>query len=192
MNFNIYLVELLMIILVHIVNTQDACSTITPRTDLDCLASSNSKSICCYLTNDAGSRSCISKLKSELFTIKTTYKQNNMYYYLDCGIGWSKKTQNVGYTLPPTVNFDNFNKLILPNQQCGAINPQTSNQCTDSSKLGNSCCFFSQGGNTGCYYIGINYSGNSTYASMSMQCLGKYLTLSSNFVIFIFAIFLFF
>ena len=166
----------------------DACSEVKPRINTDCHTKTDSKNLCCLVTNDAGNANvCQSQTRNIISTTNSTFKTNNINYSLDCGVGAFIKNSNLGGSFPVSYYYPNYNKLVLPIQQCGSVNPIKRDDCSSFSAIGNSCCFYTKSKDTGCYYLGTKYAGNATYAGINIDCIGNYLG-KYNYFFFIFVL----
>ena len=121
------------------------CPSNNVKSRFDCFSQSNGTHLCCYKneTNDGCEAIYITNLT-----------QNKDF---DCGIDELSYKEYEFTPYRPSQP-----KIELKFQSCGRTKPEKKNHCTDYSTIMNSCCRFKFNSNeTGCYYLGKKYSGNS-------------------------------
>ena len=135
-------ISIFLLLIVQIMNDQvcggDSGKSITRN---DCFANSTSEKYCCY---DGNTTSCKLVNKNEL--------SNTLF---DCGISEENygKYEFGQYYPEQDLGVD------IGLQSCGKNGPKSRGDCTDYSQLTNSCCRFSVGGKSGCFFIGKKYLG---------------------------------
>lgn len=72
------------------------------------------------------------------------------------------------------------NTFIFKNKpSCGIINPTHSYDCSQSTTDSNTCCYYTYGSQTGCFFLGSNYIGNYRIEGLSVNCSSKLIKIIS-------------
>ena len=173
------IIILSLISLFDIISNQNECSSIKPNIKYDCYKYSAQETFCCY--NSIG-KNCTSIYKNDI--------KNNPG--LDCGIS----EENYGL-----YEFEEYHPKQplddLPFQTCGEKEPKKKQDCLEYSEISNSCCFFKEGGKTGCYYIGRKYTNDLnkksfTYNDRKIAYECYFFYINFKFYLIFFWIFIFF
>lgn len=103
-----------------------------PTSVTDCTKDNIQSEYCCYLTRKTGGASQCVKISPQNYrTTMTSYLINNVDHKIDCNI-------TAGSVTTP----------------CGGFNPQTGNDCWNSSVASNKCCFYKSEILTHCIWMG--------------------------------------
>ena len=149
-------------------STSYTCTTTNPSTPDTCYnQSTNAGNLCCYIQgiqNYSTDRMCLS-IPSDSYLGESTTRYNGKEYSISC------KTT----TTPALLS------------SCGTSSAGSQSDCATSSSYTNSCCYFSGFTSTsnksatpaGCYWLGTKYSGTVTWAGLSLNCAGDYITYST-------------
>ena len=150
----LHIILIILLISEIILDDCDAKTSVSIRND--CFSVSLPNSYCCF---DGTGQKCVKVEKKELGE-KPEY---------DCGI----TEENYG-----KYEFDEYHpkQEIEPDmglQTCGKQDPKNVEDCTEYSELGNSCCWFQNGGQQGCFLIGKRYDKDhikGNFGDISYDC----------------------
>ncbi len=170
----------------HLGQTVDNCSPVSPNVNTDCLKQSDSNNLCCYVTNDQQTSKKCQLISRVSFTVNLSVSEWNT----DCGVSAQGRPVNVGGTLQEAVTPKNTNSLVLQMNTCGIASPSVSTDCSDYSTMWNSCCMFSSANQSGCYSLGLKYSGSQQMSYYSIACEGKLTQFSLGFLLILLIIFI--
>jgi hypothetical protein len=138
------------------------CETTTPSSLNDCITNSDSTNYCCIQTNQAKVSKCVPMARSA--AVKAFDNINNDLNIIDCGV--TKSTN-------PT---ENKNTLVLDLTSCGNAPYSTVDECKASTLQTNSCCLFKSDLGTGCYSLGVSYTGTANYKdTIAITCNGQWI-----------------
>ena len=165
-----------------------SCGATDPKSIEDCIESSSTNSICCFVNIqtkvDSQNRSdtlCIFVPRSQIFitphitSLDIGSNEEDISVFLDCGFEPTKLKQGEPYSY------------------CGE-NPKDPNDCIKNSMKNASCCYIkNSNGNSFCVLNNGIYNNNRSYFGVNIICNSKYLKLNvpSIILLIIFTFFLY-
>ena len=62
------------------------------------------------------------------------------------------------------------NFIFQKKSSCGTSNPLHSYDCSQATTDTNTCCYYTYGSQTGCFFLGNNYNGSYKIDGLSVYC----------------------
>ncbi len=123
-----------------------------------------------------------------------SYSQSTSYPTSDAidGIQYNVVCHDIPSTNPNTSSFNkpkkrqNEVKSFTQNAKCGKDTVTYESDCTNSSTLENSCCFYSYSDFKGCFWLGSKFDGKSNYNGIKFNCRVENIIANFSLMIMIF------